>query len=66
MTKLASIYMLRGDFDKAYTMAQLALHALPRKEAESDEKNLRIAKQIVKDSYPYLSPAIKSNPGGEL
>lgn len=65
LTKLASIDMLRGDFDKAYTMAQLALHALPRKEAESDEKNLRIARQIVRDSYPYLSPAVKPNPGGK-
>jgi tetratricopeptide (TPR) repeat protein len=61
LTKLASIYMLRGEYEKAYAMARQVLHMLPRKEAESDEKNLRIASQIVKDSYPHIVPSINSN-----
>lgn len=55
LTKLASIYMLRGDYRQANLMAQKALQTVPRKEAASDEKNLRIARRIVSDSATRLS-----------
>ena len=61
LTKLACIYMLRGDYENAHAMAQQALHTVPRKEAESDEKNLAIARQIVKDSAPYIIPSTNPN-----
>ncbi|HEY6094925.1 MAG TPA: hypothetical protein VIU93_08230 [Gallionellaceae bacterium] len=56
ITKLASLYMIRGNYDMAHNMAQLALDTVPRKPAQSDEKNLAIARQILKDSSPHLSP----------
>jgi Tfp pilus assembly protein PilF len=59
LTKLACIYMLRRDYEKAYAMAQQVLRTVPRKEAESDERNLRIARQIVIDSHPHLFPLIQ-------
>lgn len=55
LTKLASIYMLRGDYKQANLFAQRALQTTSRKEAGSDEKNLRIARQIVVDSAARLS-----------
>ncbi len=61
LTKLACIYMIRGNFDRAYVMAQQALHATPREEAASDAKNLEIARQVVIDSFPHLSAVFKSN-----
>lgn len=61
LTKLACIYMIRGNFDRAYVMAQQALHATPREEAASDAKNLEIARQVVIDSFPRLSAVFKSN-----
>jgi len=63
MTKLASIYMLRGKYDEAYTMAQAALRSVPRKPAESDARNIKIASQIVADCYPFISPSVKSSLG---
>ena len=66
LTKLACIYMIQGDFEQAYAMAQRALHIVPREEAASDAKNLAIARQIVKDSYPHLTAAAKSNLTGGI
>jgi Tfp pilus assembly protein PilF len=65
LTKLASIYMLRGDYNRAYVMAQAALRTVPRKQAESDARNLKIAKQIAADSYPFISHPKNSNLKGQ-
>lgn len=59
LTKLACIFMIRGDYNKAYVMAQQALHARPRTRAASDAKNLRLARQVAQDSYPHLSRQAK-------
>lgn len=63
LTKLASICMLRGEYDLAYAMAQAALRTVPRKPAESDARNIKIAKQIAADSYPFISHPKNSKQG---
>lgn len=61
LTKLACIFMIRGDYEQAYATAQQALHARPRNRAPSDANNLRLARQVALDSYPHLSHKMTTN-----
>ncbi|HEU0186596.1 MAG TPA: hypothetical protein VFR06_01750 [Gallionellaceae bacterium] len=62
LTKLASIYMLRGEYDKAYMMARLVLRTVPRSHADSDAANTSTARRIMADCDPFISPALKTTP----
>lgn len=57
MTKLAGIYMIRGDYDQAHAMAQAVLRADPRTRAPSDARNIAIARRIAADSAALISPS---------